>query len=123
MRKWRKSTWDYPTKPVNRRSVSLHGRRSYLEAGESREVTLHVDVNDSCHPLSYWDVDSGSWKLAPGSYNMYLGNSSHNLSLAGQAIVAGGPSQEPALLPRFYAVGRTAATAQDFKKYCATLGR
>ena len=67
-------------------------QKIYLEVGETRAVTLQVDVNDSSHPLSYWDVDSGSWKLAPGSYNLYLGNSSDNLSLAGQGIVPGDPS-------------------------------
>jgi hypothetical protein len=40
-----------------------------------------VDENDSSHPLSYWDVNSNAWLVAPGTYTVYLGNSSSADSL------------------------------------------
>jgi beta-glucosidase len=52
-----------------------------LQPGASRQVTIEVDENDSSHPLSYWDVNSNAWLVAPGSYTMYLGKSSSAASL------------------------------------------
>jgi beta-glucosidase len=53
----------------------------FLQPGERRRVTIAVDNNDSSHPLSYWDVISGSWQVAPGDYTVYVGNSSSLASL------------------------------------------
>jgi len=44
-------------------------------------VTIEVDANDSSHPLSYWDVNSNAWLIAPGVYTVYLGNSSSGANL------------------------------------------
>jgi beta-glucosidase len=52
-----------------------------LQPGQTQNVTIEVDENDSSHPLSYWDVNSSSWLVANGDYSVYLGNSSRNLSL------------------------------------------
>ena len=53
-----------------------------LDPGASQAVTIEVDQNDSSHPMSYWDTGSNSWKLASGTYTVYLGNSSAAASLA-----------------------------------------
>ena len=53
-----------------------------LDPGASQSVTIEVDENDSSHPLSYWDTASNSWKVASGTYPVYLGNSSAASSLA-----------------------------------------
>jgi beta-glucosidase len=53
-----------------------------LQPGAQQQVTIEVDENDSSHPLSYWDVSSSSWLVAPGSYTVYLGNSSSMASLS-----------------------------------------
>jgi beta-glucosidase len=58
-------------------------QKVFLEPGERRRVTVQVDENDSSHPLSYWDVASHGWRTAPGDYQVYAGNSSRNLTLAG----------------------------------------
>ena len=42
---------------------------------------IEVDANDSSHPLSYWDINSNGWLIAPGVYTVYLGNSSSGASL------------------------------------------
>jgi beta-glucosidase len=52
-----------------------------LQPGASQQVTIEVDANDSSHPLSYWDVNSNAWLIAPGTYTVYLGNSSDSASL------------------------------------------
>ena len=56
-----------------------------LTPGQRQSVTVEVDANDSSHPLSYWDTDSNSWLTAPGTYTVYVGNSSaaSSLQLAG----------------------------------------
>ncbi len=52
-----------------------------LQPGAAQQVTIEVDANDSSHPLSYWDVNSNSWLIAPGTYTVYLGNSAAAASL------------------------------------------
>ncbi len=52
-----------------------------LTPGQQQSVTVEVDENDSSHPLSYWDTTSSSWLTAPGTYTVYLGNSSAQSSL------------------------------------------
>ncbi|MFP5234749.1 MAG: beta-glucosidase [Acidobacteriota bacterium] len=54
-----------------------------LQPGASQNVTVEVDENDSSHPLSYWDTTSNSWKVAPGTYTVFLGNSSRSLVQVG----------------------------------------
>ncbi len=54
-----------------------------LNAGQQQSETIQVAATDSSHPLSYWDVNSGSWLVAPGTYTVYLGNSSRNLTMVG----------------------------------------
>jgi beta-glucosidase len=52
-----------------------------LSAGASQAVTIEVDQNDSSHPMSYWDTGTSSWTVAPGTYTVYLGNTSATASL------------------------------------------
>jgi beta-glucosidase len=52
-----------------------------LQPGASQAVTIEVDQNDSSHPMSYWDTGTSSWTVAPGTYTVYLGNTSNTASL------------------------------------------
>jgi beta-glucosidase len=52
-----------------------------LQPGASQAVTIEVDQNDSSHPMSYWETSTSSWTVAPGTYTVYLGNSSSAASL------------------------------------------
>lgn len=52
-------------------------------ASEQMNVSIFVDASDSSHPFSYWDVDAHGWVIAPGTYTVYLGNSSRNLTTVG----------------------------------------
>jgi beta-glucosidase len=56
-----------------------------LAPGQQQSVTVEVDKNDSSHPLSYWDTNSNGWSVAPGTYTVWIGNSSaaSSLQLAG----------------------------------------
>jgi beta-glucosidase len=56
-------------------------QKVWLTPGQQQSVTVEVDENDSSHPLSYWDTNSSSWLTAPGTYTVYLGNSSAQSSL------------------------------------------
>jgi beta-glucosidase len=51
--------------------------RIYLQAGESRQVTLHVTLRQ----LQYWSTASGSWVLAAGKRTLSVGASSRDLRL------------------------------------------
>ena len=54
-----------------------------LTAGQQQSGTIQVNSSDSSHPLSYWDVASNSWLVASGTYTVWLGNSSRNLTNIG----------------------------------------
>jgi beta-glucosidase len=69
------STGEPPKRLIGWQKVSL-------AAGQSQQVTIEVDANDSSHPLSYWDLTSGGWLIANGDYSVYLGNSSRSTDLA-----------------------------------------
>src|SRR4051794_5864292 len=53
-----------------------------LKPGKTRRVTYKVDER----ALSYWDVNSAGWKVAPGCYGVMAGSSSRDIT--NQAVVA-----------------------------------
>jgi beta-glucosidase len=62
-------------------------KKVLLNAGAQQNVTIEVDQNDSSHPMSYWETSSNNWQVAPGTYTVYLGNSSRNLTTVGTLTV------------------------------------
>jgi beta-glucosidase len=54
-----------------------------LNPGQQQSVTIQVAASSSSHPLSYWDVNAHAWLVASGTYTVYLGNSSGNLTTIG----------------------------------------
>ena len=58
-----------------------------LAPGKSQVVSFPLDDR----AFSYWDVGSGSWKVAPGCYGVFVGRSSRDLPLSG-AIARGNAS-------------------------------
>jgi len=54
-----------------------------LNPGQRQNVTIQVNSSDSSRPFSYWDVNSQSWLIASGTYTVYLGNSSRDLTAIG----------------------------------------
>jgi beta-glucosidase len=54
-----------------------------LDAGAQQSVTIEVDQNDSSHPMSYWEMTLNAWTVGKGTYAVFLGNSSRNLTEVG----------------------------------------
>ena len=58
-------------------------RRVTLAAGETRTVTLPVDVNE----LAYWDVSSQGFVVEPGEIEVRVGRSSRDIELTKTLVV------------------------------------
>ena len=62
----------------NEPPIQLKGfRKVMLNPGESKTVELKLDA----HCFSYWSVQSHAWKVAPGSFQVMVGDSSANTPL------------------------------------------
>jgi beta-glucosidase len=57
--------------------------RVQLEPSETKEVNVTVDPRAASHPLSYWNVNTKSWEMADGDYQVYVGASSRDIRLTG----------------------------------------
>lgn len=63
---------------VEREVKSLKGfKRVSLKPNESKTVTMKIDKS----ALSFYDVDSKSWVVEPGEFEVLVGNSSRNILL------------------------------------------
>ena len=63
---------------VKREVKSLKGfTRVSLKAGESKTVSMKIDKS----ALSFYDVDSKSWVVESGEFEVLVGNSSRNILL------------------------------------------
>lgn len=52
-----------------------------LEPGERRRVELTIDPMATNHPLSIWNSAEQRWNILDGDYQLYVGNSSADISL------------------------------------------
>jgi beta-glucosidase len=67
-----------PSATVPRPVKELKGfARVELQPGESRRVSINLDRR----ALSYWDVAGKAWKVDPGKFKVYVGDSSANVPL------------------------------------------
>ena len=55
--------------------------RVSTQAGQSSTVDVTIDPAASTHPLCYFDTASNSWKIAPGTYQVYVGGSERSTPL------------------------------------------
>ena len=63
---------------VEREVKSLKGfKRVSLKVGESKTVSMKIDKS----ALSFYDVDSKSWVVESGEFEVLVGNSSRNILL------------------------------------------
>jgi beta-glucosidase len=51
--------------------------RVELKPGETRRVSVALDHRS----LAYWDVAGKAWKVDPGKFTVYVGDSSANVPL------------------------------------------
>ncbi|HEX8711839.1 MAG TPA: fibronectin type III-like domain-contianing protein [Terracidiphilus sp.] len=62
----------------NEPPMQLKGfRKVTLQPGESKTVDLKLDA----HSFSYWSVQSHAWKVAAGTFQVMVGDSSANTPL------------------------------------------
>lgn len=54
----------------------------YLEPGEKTRVTIIIDPAASNHPMSVWDADADQWTTPTGEFQVYVGNSSDNITMS-----------------------------------------
>lgn len=67
-----------PIAEGNEPPLQLKGfRKVMLNAGESKTVTLPLDA----HSFSYWSEQAHAWKVAPGTFQVMVGDSSANTPL------------------------------------------
>jgi beta-glucosidase len=51
-------------------------QKVWLDLGQSGTVTITIDPAATNYPLSYWDTRDHNWAIEPGTYIVYVGNSS-----------------------------------------------
>lgn len=74
-----------PSATVRRPARELKGfRRIMLQPGETLRASITLDRRS----LAYWDVGSKNWKVDPGKFVIYVGDSSVNLPLEKEFAVA-----------------------------------
>ena len=72
------SVWLCSNAKASRPFEELKGfARVELQPGESRRVSINLDRR----ALSYWDVAGKAWKVDPGKFKVYVGDSSANVPL------------------------------------------
>jgi len=59
----------------------------WLQPGEKKKVQLRVDPAVNSHPLGIFDASAQQWKVVDGVYNVYVGNSSDNITLSDSVTV------------------------------------
>jgi beta-glucosidase len=55
--------------------------RVSTQAGKSTTVDVTIDPTAPTHPLGYFDTGSDSWKIASGTYRVFVGKSSRSTPL------------------------------------------
>jgi beta-glucosidase len=55
-------------------------QKVWLNPGEEQSVTITIDPSASSHPMSYWSVAAHDWVIKPGTYAVYVGKSSRDIS-------------------------------------------
>ncbi len=71
----------FPDSKVERPAKALKGfKRVPVRKGESVYVTIPVKASD----LTYWDTNTGKWKLESGKVRLEIGRSSEDILLTGE---------------------------------------
>lgn len=62
---------------VERVPFELKGfEKPFVASGETVTCTIRIPVSE----LAYWDTEAHGWRVEPGDYQIYIGNSSRNLT-------------------------------------------
>jgi len=68
---------NFPEEAAEPPKVLRGFERVYLEAGESKTVTLPLTQRD----VSYWNVVNQKWAVAPGKYTVSISTSANNADI------------------------------------------
>jgi beta-glucosidase len=74
-----------PTGEPPKRLVAF--QKVWLQPGERQLLQLTIDPAAASHPLDTWDTDAQRWTTVNGNYQVYVGNSSANISLSDSIVV------------------------------------
>ena len=55
--------------------------KGYQKVRVDPGVTQHVTLTLDRRSLAYWDVDSSNWRVDPGKFTVFVGDSSENTPL------------------------------------------
>ena len=70
--------WSLASAGVPRPVKELKGfKRVILKPGETRHISLTLNKRS----LAYWDVNSRGWKVDPGQFKVFVGDSAGNVPL------------------------------------------
>jgi beta-glucosidase len=73
-----------PSTAVLEPPKSLKGfQKISLTPGQTGQVQLTLDERS----FSYWDVNSSSWVVVPGTYEIMVGSSSRDIQMQGQISI------------------------------------
>jgi beta-glucosidase len=71
--------WVTPSAKVERPIKELKGfEKVRLNPGETKHISLSLDHR----ALAYWDTKSNDWRVDPGEFKVYVGDSSENTPLS-----------------------------------------
>jgi beta-glucosidase len=62
-------------------------QKVWLQPGEKKKVQLTIDPAATSHPLGIFDATAQQWKIVEGAYDVYVGNSSANVTLSDAVTV------------------------------------
>lgn len=54
-----------------------------LKPGESRRLSIEVKPDTTSRPLSYWNIDTNTWEIEDGDYQVLVAASSRDIRLVG----------------------------------------
>jgi len=66
--------------------------RVSLDNGDKQNVQMSILESASNHPLSIWSVEEQAWVVPEGTYKLYVGTSSRDLSAPVEFTIGGQPS-------------------------------
>jgi beta-glucosidase len=62
-------------------------QKVWLAPGEKKRIQLTIDPAATSHPLGIFDATAQQWKVVDGAYEVYVGNSSANVTLTDSITV------------------------------------
>ncbi|NIK79560.1 beta-glucosidase [Paenibacillus castaneae] len=69
-------------------------KKVWLAPGEEKQISITIDPAASNHPMSTWDADANHWTTHEGTYAVYVGNSSNQITLTDSITVKGSSTAE-----------------------------